>query len=163
MPSHYLNQSWIIVNWILRNKSQWNSNQSTKLFIHKNAFENVCEMVTILSRGEGVNSLKPNVKCQLTSPSLVQIVAGRLFDTKPLSDPTVPGRGRKVQWNWIKMQHFVNEKWNLKCLLQNGGHYSRSKCINLSTDRPKLNTVLSLGILQCQTFKTSPRVLYGNE
>ena len=51
VPSHYLSQCWLIVNWTLRNKLQWNSNQITKLFIHQNAFENViCEMSAILSR-----------------------------------------------------------------------------------------------------------------
>ena len=45
-------QCWVIVNWTLRNKLQWNFVQNTKLFIHKNAFENIiCEMAAILSRG----------------------------------------------------------------------------------------------------------------
>ena len=49
--SHYLNQCWLIVNWTLRNKLQWNLNRNTKLFTHKNASENdVCEMAAILSR-----------------------------------------------------------------------------------------------------------------
>ena len=38
VPSHYPNQCWLIVNWTLRNKLQWNSNRKTKLFIHENAF-----------------------------------------------------------------------------------------------------------------------------
>ena len=51
-PSHYLNQYWLIVNWILRNELQWNWNQSTRCFIHENAFKNViCKMVSILFRG----------------------------------------------------------------------------------------------------------------
>ena len=37
VPSHNLNQCWVIVNWALRNKLQWNFNQNTKLFIHENA------------------------------------------------------------------------------------------------------------------------------
>ena len=37
MPSHNLNQCWVIVNWALRNKLQWNFNLNTKLFIHENA------------------------------------------------------------------------------------------------------------------------------
>ena len=50
-PSHYLNQCWIIVDWALRNKLQWNSKQNTKLLIHKNASENIfCKMLAILSR-----------------------------------------------------------------------------------------------------------------
>ena len=32
-PSHYLNQCWLIVNWILGNKLQQSSNRNTKLFI----------------------------------------------------------------------------------------------------------------------------------
>ena len=40
-PSHYLNQCWLIVNCTLMNKRQWNSNQNTKLFIHKNAYKYV--------------------------------------------------------------------------------------------------------------------------
>ena len=39
--SHYLNQCWIIVYWTLRKKLHWNFNQNTKLFIHKNASENM--------------------------------------------------------------------------------------------------------------------------
>ena len=53
-PSHYLKQCWFIVNWTLRNKIQWNSNQNTKIFIHENTFENISEMVAILSRGKWV-------------------------------------------------------------------------------------------------------------
>ena len=46
--------SWSIP--ITSNKLQWNFNQNAKLFIHKNAFENVvCQMVAILSRGRWVN------------------------------------------------------------------------------------------------------------
>ena len=47
------NQYSVIVNWTPRNKLQWNFNQNTKLFIHKNASENiVCEMAAIFSRGD---------------------------------------------------------------------------------------------------------------
>ena len=33
------NQCWVIVNWTIREKFQWNFNQNTKLFIQKNASE----------------------------------------------------------------------------------------------------------------------------
>ena len=50
-PSHYLNQCWNIINWILRNKLQWNFNPNANIFIRENAFESVvCEMAAILSR-----------------------------------------------------------------------------------------------------------------
>ena len=46
-------------NWTLVNKLQWNSNQNTKLFIHKNAFENVvCDMAGTLSRERWVNTMR---------------------------------------------------------------------------------------------------------
>ena len=50
MQSHDLNQCWVIINWTLRNKFQWNFNQNMKLFIYENASENiVCEMAAIFS------------------------------------------------------------------------------------------------------------------
>ena len=56
VPSQYLNQCWVIVNWTLGNKLQWDFNQNTKISIHKNASEYiVCEMATILSRRKWVN------------------------------------------------------------------------------------------------------------
>ena len=57
-PSQYLNKWRFIVNWTLRNKLQWNFNQDTKFFIHKNASENiVCEKATILSSGRYVKAI----------------------------------------------------------------------------------------------------------
>ena len=51
-----MNQCCVIINWTLVSKLLWNLNQNTKLFIHKNAFENVVwEMVAILFRGRWVN------------------------------------------------------------------------------------------------------------
>ena len=58
MPSHYLNQCWVIVNWTLRNKFQWNFNENEIPFVHENASENiVCETAAILSRGRWVNTV----------------------------------------------------------------------------------------------------------
>ena len=54
VPSHYLNQCWVIVNWNIRNKLQWNFNQNKKIFIHKNASENIfCKTAAILWGGGG--------------------------------------------------------------------------------------------------------------
>ena len=56
VPSHYLNQHWLIVNGTLGNKEQWNSNQNTQLSIDENAFPNVvCKMAAILFKGSWVN------------------------------------------------------------------------------------------------------------
>ena len=87
-PSHYLNHCWVIVNWTLRNKHQWNLNQNTKLFIHQNASENiVCETAAILSSGRWVNM----IGCEKLSSWLppVMIKRGQL-------DLTVSGIG---VWN----------------------------------------------------------------
>ena len=62
-PSHYLKQCWIIVNWTLRNKLQWNFNRNSNILIQGNALEHVvCEMAYILSRPQCVNSTKAG-KC----------------------------------------------------------------------------------------------------
>ena len=70
-PSHYLKQCWIIVNWTLWKKLQWNFNQNTKLFIHENASESiVCKMAAILSIKRWVDQLllpvKPHKHCLLS-------------------------------------------------------------------------------------------------
>ena len=88
-PSHYLNQCWVIDNWTLRNKPQWNSNQNTTLSIHENASENiVCEAAAILSRGRWVNALKPSDVCMrhYARLSLVQTMGYPLFGTKTLQN-----------------------------------------------------------------------------
>ena len=47
---------WLIFNWTLRNKLQWNVNQSFNVFIEENAFENViCITAAILSWPQCVN------------------------------------------------------------------------------------------------------------
>ena len=53
-------QCWNIVNWTLGNKLQWNFNRKSNIFIEENTFENVvCEMASILSRPQCVNTLNP--------------------------------------------------------------------------------------------------------
>ena len=73
-PSHYLNQCWVIVNWILSNKLKWNFNQNTNLFIHESAFENIaCEMVAILSRGRLVKAPRSRVYYNLSHGSMADV------------------------------------------------------------------------------------------
>ena len=51
-----MNQWWIIVNWPLRNKLQWNVNRNSNSFIKENTSENVvCEMLSISSWPRCVN------------------------------------------------------------------------------------------------------------
>ena len=50
MPTHYLNQCWIILNWYLINKLQWNLILNSNPVTEKNTFEiAVCKMGRILS------------------------------------------------------------------------------------------------------------------
>ena len=81
-PSHYLNQCWNIVNWIPRNKLQWNFDRNSYIFHQENPFENVVwKMAAILSRPQCVmhcinqelsSSLwyKPHLSRQLNCGSL---------------------------------------------------------------------------------------------
>ena len=84
-----LNQSWVIINWILGNKLQWNFNQNTKLFIDKSASENiVCKMASTLSRPQCVNSLQSTLPVRpqgsvchgssMTNSLRVEIAFGRV-------------------------------------------------------------------------------------
>ena len=48
-PSQYVNQWWVIVNWTIRKKLQWNFNQNRKLFIHEKWVETIrCDMHWVL-------------------------------------------------------------------------------------------------------------------
>ena len=63
-PSHYPNQCWVIVNWTLRNKLQWNINRNSDIFIQENVFESVvCETAAILSRPQCVYTLLHGIFC----------------------------------------------------------------------------------------------------
>ena len=66
-----MNQCWVTINWILRNRLQWNFNQNTKLFVHENESEKiVCKMVAILSRGRWVKN-KANLRDLIAATGLV--------------------------------------------------------------------------------------------
>ena len=50
-PSHYLNQWWHIINWTIGLNCQWNLDQNSPVFIHKNVSENVvCIIAAIFSQ-----------------------------------------------------------------------------------------------------------------
>ena len=74
-PSHYPNQCWNIVNWTLRNKLQWIFNRNSNIFIQGNAFENgVCEMASILSWPQCVNTLMPEQNVGLFSVNIFRCI-----------------------------------------------------------------------------------------
>ena len=54
--SHYLNQSWLIVNCTIRNKFQLKVNQNRTMFCQENAFQNiVCNMAATLFWPQSMN------------------------------------------------------------------------------------------------------------
>ena len=71
---------WLIVNWNLRNKFQWNSNQNTKLFIHENAHECVvCQIGSHFVQGGMITCFAADVfKCIDCNPyPLFQLTQSR--------------------------------------------------------------------------------------
>ena len=119
MPSHYLNHSWLIVNWTLRNKLQWITIHNTNIFIEENALEIVCEMAAILSRPQCVKT-----------PHLLEVDFERVTSITlsfPLQKKThgpllqmwfnslAPG---KFEWNFrhvIFKQILVIDGWGISC------------------------------------------------
>ena len=89
--TNYLNQCWVIVNWTIKDKLQWNFNRNTKLFIHENASENiVCEMAAILSMGRWCKPLHPGSLSRL-----------RLYLWMVLHKISYSRRRRFLRiWNW---------------------------------------------------------------
>ena len=54
VPNHYVNQCWNIVNWIPRNKLQWNLIRNSYIFIKENVFENVIWKMPAIFHGLSV-------------------------------------------------------------------------------------------------------------
>ena len=97
-PSHYLNQCWIIVNWTIRNKFQWNHNQNTTIFIQANELENLSMPLTNWGPKIAFSCMKIitfqfkfqwYVRMSLTNnkTSLIQVKAWYKMWYKPLSEP----------------------------------------------------------------------------
>ena len=73
-----------VVKWTLRNKIQWNFHQNTKLFIHKNASENiVCEMAAIVSRGDEL--IKVHLNTMQSQHKSATYVSGILLSSHLIS------------------------------------------------------------------------------
>ena len=66
-PSHYLNQWWLIVNWINQNKLQWKWTSNIIIFIRENAPENVWKIWVKLFRPQCVLK-KYTLKIVVTYP-----------------------------------------------------------------------------------------------
>ena len=117
MPSHYLNQSWL-VNWTFRNEI-WTMIQT--FMNKKNCHRNGKHFV----QASHVNSLRQSYAYMRHQPSLslVQIMACHLFGTKPLSEPMLfccqlnPWEQTSAQL-YLKFKHFHSRKYIWTCHLQ---------------------------------------------
>ena len=99
-PSHYLNQSWNIVNWTQQNNLRWNIHQNTIIFIQENAFEDIVWMMTTI----------------LSQPQLfihrdnLDSIHGMMSLSNKLSPTSV-----LINWlfhaNYISCHHFVAVTW----------------------------------------------------
>ena len=66
VPSHYLNQCWLVVNWTLGNKFQWNPNQNTNIFIEENEFQIVvCKILLPFSAAYDLDSTQAVIATQV--------------------------------------------------------------------------------------------------
>ena len=83
--TNVLNQCWVIANWNFRNKFMWYFNQNTKLFIHKNATENIlCETAAILS-GEHESAVEAINFSPAWSLNIRDINTGRWCSAPPFT------------------------------------------------------------------------------
>ena len=71
----HCNECWIIVNWNLKNKLQWNIKWNLYIFIQENTFENVCKIAATL--------LQP--QCVKECWSVKKLFAKRRLNGAPLS------------------------------------------------------------------------------
>ena len=81
-PSHYLKQCWVIRHWTLAKTFRWNFNQNTTIYIEENAFKNVCEMATILSRLPCIKSSVGNVFFNCLALSGVKSSSSRFMQSR---------------------------------------------------------------------------------
>ena len=105
----------------LGNTLQWNFNQNTKLFIHKNACENIlCEIAVILSRGRQVNWLSPSDTYihQLIGSTLANVMFCCLFGVKPLPEQMMTHcklDSQQINFSKISIKLFFSIP-NFKCI-----------------------------------------------
>ena len=87
----------------------------------------------MLNRYFVINSLRPS-DAYMRSSSLVQIMACRLVDAKPLSEPLLYNCQLDL-WEqtsvklYLKFKHFHSRKCIWKCRLENISHFASAQCV----------------------------------
>ena len=88
MTYHYLNQCWLIFNWFLRSKLQWNSNQFTKLFFQENSDHFIQAAVWLRS-----------IEVMMTFDSFLDWICPLFSVPVPISETQGISTRRQV-WKW---------------------------------------------------------------
>ena len=109
--SHYLNQGWNIVNWILRNKPQWNLNRNSYISIQENVFENIVWKVAAILWHQYVNMNLRVVSYITTSYFVVWLVPVITCDIFWYADPNLPETHR----SYDKGNTQLRQHASLKC------------------------------------------------
>ena len=124
-----LTNAGILLIGILGTSFSENLKRNSYMFSQENAFENVCEMASILWRPQWVNSSPPSAAYmhRWTGSALVQIMACLLDGAKPLSEPMLIycqlDPGNLFQWNFIWNSNIFSQENAFECHLRNGGHF----------------------------------------
>ena len=142
-PSLYLNQCWIIVNWIYWNNFQSSFNQNAQVFMEENVFENViftksmtnCFRVDELTKFrkwdnlfQAYNSLRPgdihaSLNCVIiVSDNGLSPVRHQSISWTNADLLLIGSLGANFSEIWIKLQTFSLKK-NCKCP-QNSGQFA---------------------------------------
>ena len=105
MTSRYLNQWWLIVNFIIGNKFQWNFNQNASIFTRENRLENiVCKMASILFLCQLVASGQqpPSRQPRTSLTNTISWVLGAMSPRRgpPTDHPLCPFRRISPDQNW---------------------------------------------------------------
>ena len=129
-PSHYLNQGWNIVNWILRSKPQWNLNRNSYISIQENVFENVIWKVAAILWHQCVNVNFRVVSYITTSHFVVWLVLVITCDIFWYADPNLPETHRSYDKGNTRLRQHASLKcaaWRThRCLGSHTLHKTRA-------------------------------------
>ena len=126
VPSHYLNQCWLIVNWTPENSFHWNINQSKTNSIQENVLEDVVwKTAVILFLPQRVKSLWYNLchplRLKLSSPHHVLTVDDPVYfghfhqcctltvPVDPIGNKSALAPNRRQAISWTKADQLTDE------------------------------------------------------
>ena len=134
VPSHYLNQHWLIVNWIRGNIFHWNLNQNATIFMEENEFV-VCNTAAIVSRHQYVKTYIWSWQC---SANMQHLGTACLLNIQTLLQKAV-GEACGLFKHTAKIYHIythvcccllwrkVHEEWMVQCLI---------RCVSIESHMP---------------------------